>query len=160
SVLFFVETLDSSRLETIGKEYGVEELHLSTSDEIEGASILPLGKDGAAGRLHWNPAKPGRHLLSFMLPLVAVAAFLAWLMTWAILRRTTVAALALDLSFESLKQSQAALATSEARFRDVVGASSDWIWEIDRDWRFTYLSERFESVTGLRRDDWIGATID
>ncbi|MEB0123769.1 EAL domain-containing protein [Pseudomonas sp. CCI1.2] len=160
SVLFFVETLDSSRLETIGKEYGVEELHLSTSDEIEGASMLPLGKDGAAGRLHWNPAKPGHHLLSFMLPLVAVAAFLAWLMTWAILRRTTVAALALDLSFESLKKSQAALATSEARFRDVVEASSDWIWEIDRDWRFTYLSERFESVTGLRRDDWIGATID
>jgi diguanylate cyclase (GGDEF)-like protein/PAS domain S-box-containing protein len=80
-------------------------------------------------------------------------------MTWVILRRTTAAALALDASHTSLLDSQNALATSEARFRDVVEASSDWVWEIDADWRFTYLSERFESVTGLARQAWLGAAM-
>jgi diguanylate cyclase (GGDEF)-like protein/PAS domain S-box-containing protein len=92
--------------------------------------------------------------------LIGVAGLLVWLMTWAILRRTTAAAQALDASFASLKSSQAALATSEARFRDVVEASSDWIWEIDREGRFTYLSERFQNVTGLSKDHWLGARMD
>ena len=65
----------------------------------------------------------------------------------------------LDTSHTSLQDSQNALATSEARFRDVVEASSDWVWEIDDLWRFTYLSERFESVTGLDLQAWIGAPL-
>jgi len=160
SVLIFVEMLDSSRLAAIGNDYGVDGLHISTSDETHETSILPLGEKGSAGALHWQPPKPGQQLLGLVLPVIGIAALLVWLMTWAILRRTTVAARALDASFASLQASQQALATSEARFRDVVEASSDWIWEIDADWRFTYLSERFEIVTGLSRQDWIGAAID
>ncbi|KFE55948.1 EAL domain-containing protein [Pseudomonas syringae] len=160
SVLIFVEMLDSSRLAAIGNDYGVDGLHISTSDETHETSILPLGEKGSAGALHWQPPKPGQQLLGLVLPVIGFAALLVWLMTWAILRRTTVAARALDASFASLQASQQALATSEARFRDVVEASSDWIWEIDADWRFTYLSERFEIVTGLSRQDWIGAAID
>ncbi|HEX8544021.1 MAG TPA: EAL domain-containing protein [Pseudomonas sp.] len=160
SVLIFVEMLDSTRLAAIGKDYGIEGLHISTSDEVHETSILPLGENGSAGALHWQPPKPGQQLLRLVLPVIGFAALLVWLMTWAILRRTTVAARALDSSFASLQTSQQALATSEARFRDVVEASSDWIWEIDAEWRFTYLSERFEIVTGLSRQDWIGAAID
>jgi diguanylate cyclase (GGDEF)-like protein/PAS domain S-box-containing protein len=81
-------------------------------------------------------------------------------MTLVILRRTTAAAQALDASYSSLRSSQADLATSEARFRDVVEASSDWVWEMDGSWCFTYLSERFEDVTGLSREAWIGAAMD
>ncbi len=160
SVLLFVETFDSARLEAMGGGYGVKGLHISTSDEVHEVSILPLGKDGSGGSLHWTPEKPGQQLLALMLPLIAIAGLLVGLMTWVILRRTTIAAQALDSSYESLKSSQAALSTSEARFRDVVEASSDWIWEIDSTWRFTYISERFEMVTGLSREDWIGASID
>ncbi|MBK5351392.1 EAL domain-containing protein [Pseudomonas sp. TH41] len=160
SVLIFVDVLDSAKLELIGKEFGVNGLHVATSDESNETSIFPLGEVGAAGSLHWSPSRPGLKLLGIGLPLIGVAALLVCLMTWAILRRTTAAAKALDASFASLQSSQAALSTSEARFRDVVEASSDWVWEIDADWRFTYLSERFEDVTGLLRGRWIGAAMD
>lgn len=41
------------------------------------------------------------------------------------------------------------VAESEKRFRDVVDASGEYIWEVDANMRYTYLSERFESVTGV-----------
>ncbi|WP_252959492.1 bifunctional diguanylate cyclase/phosphodiesterase [Pseudomonas simiae] len=160
SVLIFVDILDSAKLTAIGDEFGVDKLHIATPDEIGKTLLLPLGDNGAAGSLHWEPARPGLRLMSVGLPLLGLAALLVCLMSWVISRRTTAAALALDASHSSLQNSQNALATSEARFRDVVEASSDWVWEIDGDWRFTYLSERFEGVTGLVRDAWIGATIN
>ena len=160
SVLIFVDILDSAKLTAIGDEFGVDKLHIATPDEIGKTLLLPLGDNGAAGSLHWEPARPGLRLMGVGLPLLGLAALLVCLMSWVISRRTTAAALALDASHSSLQNSQNALATSEARFRDVVEASSDWVWEIDGDWRFTYLSERFEGVTGLVRDAWIGATIN
>jgi len=160
SVLIFVDILDSARLEAIGADYGVEGLHVSSTGNGQALSTLALGDNGDAGTLNWTPEQPGDQLLALILPLIGLAAALVWLMTWVILRRTTAAAQALDASFASLQSSQIALATSEARFRDVVEASSDWIWEVDREGRFTYLSERFESVTGLDTEQWLGASID
>ncbi|VVN36583.1 hypothetical protein PS645_05132 [Pseudomonas fluorescens] len=160
SVLIFVDMLDGVKLAAIGKDYGIKGLHVATAGEPEEKLVHPLGEDGVAGSLHWEPATPGLHLLGLGLPLLGLAALLVWLMIWVILRRTTAAAQALDASYESIQSSQAALATSEARFRDVVEASSDWVWEIATDGRFTYLSERFEAVTGLSRDEWIGAQMD
>ena len=160
SVLIFVDVLDDAKLAVLGKEYGVEGLHVATPDERQQVSIFPLGEGGAAGALHWTPPAPGQRLLALGLPLIGLAAALVCLMTWAILRRTTAAARSLDDSYASLQKSESALATSEARFRDVVEASSDWVWEIDSEGRFTYLSDRFESVTGLHRTQWIGALMD
>lgn len=159
SVLIFVDVLNSAKLHAIGDEFGVGKLHVATPDDIGQTLVFPLGDNGAAGSLHWEPARPGLRLMGVGLPLLGLAALLVCLMTWVILRRTTAAALALDASHTSLQDSQAALATSEARFRDVVEASSDWVWEIDVGWRFTYLSERFESVTGLTRQAWLGAAM-
>lgn len=160
SVLIFVDILEGARLEALGQDYGVDDLHVATAEELGGPSIHALGENGSAGSLHWNPPTPGQRLLGLGLPLIGLAALLVCLMTWVILRRTTSSARALDASYASLQSSQIALATSEARFRDVVEASSDWVWEIDADWRFIYLSERFEDVTGLSTDLWIGATMD
>ena len=159
SVMVFVELLDSAKLEAIGTGYGIEGLRMLAHDEVHSATV-PIGENGFAGSLHWNTKKPGQQLLGFMLPLIGVAALLVWLMTWVLLRRTTLAAQALDCSYASLQTSQAALTTSEERFRDVAEATSDWIWEIDANSRLTYLSERFEEVTGLSRQAWIGAEID
>ncbi len=47
---------------------------------------------------------------------------------------------------------------SEERFRDFANAASDWFWEMGRDLRFTYHSERFFEITGFRPEDNIGAT--
>ena len=160
SVLVFVDILDSAKLGLIGDDFGVGNLHIATPEDIAKGVFLPLGDNGSAGSLYWQPEQPGRRLIGVGLPLLGLAALLVCLMTWVILRRSTAAALALDASHSSLQTSQNALATSEARFRDVVEASSDWVWEINGDWRFTYLSERFESVTGLTRDAWIGAAMN
>ncbi|WP_339499841.1 bifunctional diguanylate cyclase/phosphodiesterase [Pseudomonas canadensis] len=160
SVLIFIDILDSAKLAVIGDEFGVDKLHVATADEIGKTLLFPLGDNGSAGSLHWEPARPGLRLMGVGLPLLGLAALLVCVMTWVISRRTTAAALALDASHSSLQNSQNALATSEARFRDVVEASSDWVWEIDAGWRFTYLSERFEGVTGLVRNAWIGATMN
>lgn len=160
SVLIFVDMLDSAKLATVGRDFGVDGLHTAAPDEIPLVSAYPLGEAGTAGVLQWSPHKPGLQLLALGLPLVGLAALLVCLMTWVILRRTTAAAQALDASYASLQSSQTDLATSEARFRDVVEASSDWVWEMDAGWRFTYLSERFEDITGFSRTAWIGAAMD
>jgi diguanylate cyclase (GGDEF)-like protein/PAS domain S-box-containing protein len=46
-------------------------------------------------------------------------------------------------------QMEAQLRESERRFRDIADAASDWIWEMDAELRFTYISERFAEVTGM-----------
>ncbi|MEZ5931948.1 MAG: EAL domain-containing protein [Alphaproteobacteria bacterium] len=53
-----------------------------------------------------------------------------------------------------------ALQQSEARFRDIAGAASDWVWETDSELRFTYLSGRFIDVTGHNIDDMLGRRQD
>jgi len=61
------------------------------------------------------------------------------------------------------KQAEIALRLSEERFRDFAEASSDWLWELDEGLRFSYISGRLESITGIdpawligkRRDELI-----
>ncbi|WP_135078770.1 ATP-binding protein [Terasakiella sp. SH-1] len=47
---------------------------------------------------------------------------------------------------------------SEARFRDVAEATSDWLWETDRELKYSLLSDRFYDITGFSRDDILGKT--
>ena len=158
SVLIFVDVFTDAKLAKMGEEFGINQLRVATPDDA--TSVFALGDDGSAGSLHWRPSSPGVRLLGVGLPLIGLAALLVCLMTWAILRRTTAGARVLDASFATLKSSQDALATSEARFRDVVEASSDWVWEIDTGGCFTYLSDRFDAVTGLSGSTWIGESIN
>jgi diguanylate cyclase (GGDEF)-like protein/PAS domain S-box-containing protein len=51
-----------------------------------------------------------------------------------------------------------ALRRSERRFADFAEVSSDWYWETDASLRFTYMSPRFFSLSGLRPSDVIGKT--
>jgi PAS domain S-box-containing protein len=54
------------------------------------------------------------------------------------------------------KRADAVLAEREQRFRDVVEASGEYVWETDADWRYTYLSERAEAVLGYARTELLG----
>jgi len=54
------------------------------------------------------------------------------------------------------KRAEAALAEREQRFRDVVDASGEYVWELDARGRFTYLSERVEAVLGYPRAELLG----
>lgn len=51
-----------------------------------------------------------------------------------------------------------ALLRSEERFRDFAESASDWLWEIDDEHRFTYVSERYREVTGFDPEHYIGKT--
>jgi diguanylate cyclase (GGDEF)-like protein/PAS domain S-box-containing protein len=56
------------------------------------------------------------------------------------------------------KRAELALAEREQRFRDVVEASGEYVWETDADWRYIYLSERVEAVFGYSRAEMLGRT--
>ena len=56
------------------------------------------------------------------------------------------------------KRAEKALRDSEARFHDVVQASADWVWEVDTDGRYTYVSEPVEAVLGYRPHEIVGRT--
>ena len=55
-------------------------------------------------------------------------------------------------------KSRAQLAEREQRFRDVLEASGEYVWETDAGWRYSFLSERIETVLGYLRHEMIGRT--
>ena len=61
-----------------------------------------------------------------------------------------------DISDRS--RAERALRSSEQRFRDFAETAADWFWEADAQGRLTYLSERYEGVTGYDREQVLGAT--
>jgi diguanylate cyclase (GGDEF)-like protein/PAS domain S-box-containing protein len=69
-------------------------------------------------------------------------------------RATRVSGTMADI--EERKRAEAALAERERRFRDVVDASGEYVWETDAEWRYTYLSERAEAVLGYPRAELLG----
>jgi len=50
------------------------------------------------------------------------------------------------------------VAESEQRFRDVAEAAGEYIWEVDEQGRFTYVSDRVEAVLGYKPAELIGRT--
>ena len=158
SVLVFVQLLTPDRLDALGNSFGIQNLHVS-KNPVSSESGLKLGEDITAGTLVWDDPTPGREMLAFILPLLGVIGFIVYLMMWISSRKTTATALTLDLSHAELERSQAALRVSEERFRDVAQASSDWIWEADSEGRFTYISDRFATITGFPVAQWLGARV-
>jgi len=56
------------------------------------------------------------------------------------------------------KQAEHDLVASEKRFQDIAGASADWIWEVDADDRYTYVSEGVTELLGYTPAEVIGKT--
>jgi diguanylate cyclase (GGDEF)-like protein/PAS domain S-box-containing protein len=56
------------------------------------------------------------------------------------------------------RSAERALAEREQRFRDVLDASGEYVWETGADWRYTFLSPRVETVLGYLRHEMIGRT--
>ncbi len=55
------------------------------------------------------------------------------------------------------KVAEQALKESEQRFRDFAESSSDWLWEMDADLRFTYFSDNLHTV-GVAPEEMYGKT--
>ncbi len=62
------------------------------------------------------------------------------------------------LSVEREVKTARSLVESEARFRDVAEIAGDWIWEMDADLRFVFLSPRFEELFPGEAANVIGKT--
>lgn len=54
------------------------------------------------------------------------------------------------------KRTDLKVAESEKRFRDVVEAAGEYIWEVDRDFRFVYVSNKIEQVLGYTAEEAMG----
>jgi len=61
-----------------------------------------------------------------------------------------------DISTEKTTEQQ--LHSSMDRYRDMAESSSDWIWEMDDQFRFSYLSERHSQATGIASYELLGKT--
>lgn len=62
-----------------------------------------------------------------------------------------------DLALQA-KAAESIARASEARFRDVVDAGSDWVWETDARHRFSFLTERLPQQSGEDTRSIIGFT--
>ncbi|MFH2130314.1 MAG: PAS domain S-box protein [bacterium] len=56
------------------------------------------------------------------------------------------------------KRIEAEFKKSAERFRDLVTCSTDWIWEVDGNGRYTYVSGKIEAILGYRPEEIIGKT--
>lgn len=53
---------------------------------------------------------------------------------------------------------QNALRESEHRFHDIVESTADWIWEVDVEGRYTYVSDSVYALLGYTPDELVGRT--
>jgi PAS domain S-box-containing protein len=57
---------------------------------------------------------------------------------------------------DNLSNSYRALRNSEQRLTDFADAASDWLWELDANLRYSYVSDRFYAISGSTPDGFLG----
>ncbi|WP_434604493.1 bifunctional diguanylate cyclase/phosphodiesterase [Pseudomonas sp. R1-7] len=159
SILLFVDQLTPVKLRKLGKGYGLTDLNL-----VKDATLAPeqpaVPLDNTGYSLVSRLERPGQQLLWSLAPPLGGALLILSLLTAYFLRYAMRTARQVDASYDSLERSKQALEASEERFRAVAEAASDWIWEIDSQQRITYLSGRFNTVTGFSDQQWLGQEIE
>jgi len=55
-------------------------------------------------------------------------------------------------------QAEIALRNSEKRFRDISFSLADYIWEVDRNFKYTYISESVKETLGYKPEEMLGVT--
>ncbi|MBU0469799.1 MAG: PAS domain S-box protein [Candidatus Omnitrophica bacterium] len=66
--------------------------------------------------------------------------------------------LLLIVDIEGRKRTEAVLRTSEKRFREIIESSSDWIWEVDSNGVYTYVSPMVKDILGYDPYEVMGKT--
>lgn len=154
SIIIFADVLTPQKLIMLGHEFGLNHFRatLNTDEPVEPTSFtLPTDSENVY-LLSWDVFQPGKDLRLWILPLFVMISLLIIGLYWLAIRKILNTSRKLD-------QSQQAVIESEKLFRDIAKASSDWLWEIDEKECFTYLSERFNQVTGHAREAWISRPI-
>ncbi len=91
----------------------------------------------------WHPDAISTPLVVFQVALIIFAA---------------LGLLIIHLHASGNPESIPALAQEQKRFKDFADASSDWQWECNEQLQFSYLSDRFNQVTGLDPSEFLGKT--
>lgn len=162
TMLVFAKRLDQKFLDKMGRDYLLSDLHISL-EPVSGAeaSIPLLTQDRVfLGTITWSPAKPGYQLLRFILPPLGIALAVLAVFSVMVVRNARRSTKALEESAKTVEAYAETLKESEARFRDVAEASSDWIWESDQASRLVFFSARFTQVTGLSAASVLGRTFE
>jgi|GEM_PF-1566868 len=93
-----------------------------------------------------------RHVIISTAAALAILAMAIGIGVWRMRRGT--------LEFElSNRDAQEELQASEQRFRDVAGASGEYIWEADTRGKYTFLTDRVTAVMGYTPDEMIGRSV-
>jgi diguanylate cyclase (GGDEF)-like protein/PAS domain S-box-containing protein len=145
AVLVFAKRLDQALLDDIGEPLplsGLRFVEAGVAAEGSGALSLSSPSGDALGRLVWEPHQPGTEFLKAVTPALVAAIVVLIAFTVAVLRHA--------------RETTSEIEASEARFRDVADASSDWIWEVDTALRFTFLSDRVALITGRQPGERLG----
>ena len=141
----WVDTLGHSREEAIGKT----SLELNIWGPTENRDKA-VGKLRSEGRLHHFEtdvfAKGGKSLT------VSIS---AEIITIAGIERLFFSST--DVTEE--RNREAILRESEARFRDIAEYSSDWFWELDQDYRFTFVSQGADLLGDFDHTKYLGMSL-
>ena len=62
------------------------------------------------------------------------------------------------IDITEFKRVEKALRRSREQFRNLTETTSDWVWEIDKDSRYTYVSPKIRDVLGYHPEEIIGKT--
>ncbi|BCL37649.1 hypothetical protein NSMS1_40960 [Nostoc sp. MS1] len=63
-----------------------------------------------------------------------------------------------NTDIDDRKRTEQALRDSEERFRNLVEASSDWVWEVDENLVYTYASPKIRDILGYEPEEILGRT--
>ncbi|EJL03162.1 sensory box domain/GGDEF domain/EAL domain protein [Pseudomonas fluorescens Q2-87] len=155
SLMLFVKVLDPGSLQNLARDFVLPEAHIARTpgpDETAQWVLDPLSQEALA----WRPLTPGQDLRKVLLPLLVVALLILGILALLVLRHALAMLREQERQYASVLAHRKALERSEERFRDIAEVSSDWLWEVDSNGALTYLSERFEQVTGFAPREWLG----
>ena len=162
SMLVFAKKLDQPFLDKIGRDYLLKGLTITAAKPVNAEVSIPLWSQNRLqlGFVSWSPAKPGSQSLNFILPPLSLTLAILGIIAVLVIRNARRSARALEDSARTVEAYAQTLRESEARFKDVAEASSDWIWESDADLKLIYFSTRFTDVTGLAAASVLGKTLE
>ena len=138
ALLVFAKRLDQAFLGTLREDLGLRAPRFAPASTVE-RRLARVALEGPSGevvrQIAWEPRRAGHGQLVWLIP--------------ALLGSLAVFSLFTRFVLTSIRRSTAMIRASEARFRDIAEAASDWIWEADHGLRLTYVSEHFRRATGL-----------
>ena len=123
-MLVFAKRLDDEFLDRLRTDFGLSQLAFASgrAPVADGLAEARLdGPDGGSvGHIVWQPWRPGRTQLGWLIPALLGSLVVFTLFTQIVLR--------------SIRRATAVVRQSEARFRDIAEAASDWMSTAPQFW--------------------------